>query len=209
LDYTAAGQPVWPGSGLHFNVAHSGALALVAISASVPVGVDVEWRRDVDVDGLAAQVLGEHERRLLSQAPPALRQETFYRYWVCKEAALKAVGRGLPYGLHRIEVRPDGVYDPHRIEVRADCVHGRHRVEARPDGVAAHAGAARQSNIRELAMPPAACHEGSLLPDACVIHAADSAVPAGDPLRALRLRLLPLPPGYTGAVAWASGAPSG
>ena len=38
------GKPVLDGLALHFNLSHSGALALVAV-ASVPVGIDLEQRR--------------------------------------------------------------------------------------------------------------------------------------------------------------------
>lgn len=107
LTCTDTGRPVWPGSGLYFNVAHSGALALIAISDRRPVGIDVELRKDLDVDALAAIVLTPRERRLLEQSPPDTRRDEFYRYWVCKEAALKAVGRGIADALQRVEVRAD------------------------------------------------------------------------------------------------------
>ncbi|OZI60188.1 4'-phosphopantetheinyl transferase family protein [Bordetella genomosp. 11] len=116
LAHTAAGRPVWPGSRLHFNVAHSGALALIAISRLRPVGIDVELRKDLDIDALAAIVLTPRERQLLGQAPAAVRRDEFYRYWVCKEAALKATGRGIADALQRVEVRTDpAASDAHAI----------------------------------------------------------------------------------------------
>lgn len=151
--YTDTGRPVWPGSGLYFNVAHSGALALIVISDLRPVGIDVELRKDVDLDALAAIVLTAHERQLLEQAPAIARRDEFYRYWVGKEAALKATGRGIADALQRIEIR------------------------------AATAAA-----------------------DARAIHCEDAGMADRDLLRSLSLRMLPLPGGYAGAVAWASGA---
>ena len=104
LAYTDTGRPVWPGSRLHFNVAHSGALSLIVISGLRLVGIDVELRKDLDIDALAAIVLTARERQLLEQAPAAARRDEFYGYWVCKEAALKATGRGIADALQRVEV---------------------------------------------------------------------------------------------------------
>lgn len=105
--HTDTGRPVWPDSGMYFNVAHSGALALIVLSPLRPVGIDVELRKEVDFDAMAAIVLTARERQLLERAPAIARRDEFYRYWVCKEAALKATGRGIADALHRVEVRAD------------------------------------------------------------------------------------------------------
>lgn len=109
FDYTPAGRPVWRDANVHFNVAHSGALALIALSERRAVGVDVEWRTEVDVDALSAIVLTPGERATLQACAAQARRDAFYRYWVCKEAALKATGQGIAEALQRIEVLADDV----------------------------------------------------------------------------------------------------
>ncbi|CAM3550609.1 4'-phosphopantetheinyl transferase domain-containing protein [Bordetella sputigena] len=108
LAYTSTGRPVWPGGSMQFNVAHSGALALIVISDRRAVGVDVELRAEVDVHALSSMVLTPDERAALRPFAGAAKRDAFYRYWVCKEAALKATGQGITQALQRIEVHAGG-----------------------------------------------------------------------------------------------------
>ncbi len=82
-------------NGLHFNLSHSGSVALYAFSASAAVGVDVEaGRRPLDEIGLATRVFGPRQARRLAEAPAARRSEEFLREWVRTEANLKCQGTG-------------------------------------------------------------------------------------------------------------------
>jgi 4'-phosphopantetheinyl transferase len=87
---------------LHFNMSHSGELALYAFSSSWPVGVDVELAhvegRRRDHVALARRVFGEGEARRLQGLSPAAREREFLRLWTRHEAALKRVGRGIGAG---------------------------------------------------------------------------------------------------------------
>jgi 4'-phosphopantetheinyl transferase len=90
-----------PAASLHFNLSHSGELALYAFSSSWPVGVDVELGR-VEKGGarrdhvaLARRVFGEREGRRLQALPPASREHEFLRLWTRYEAALKRVGSAI------------------------------------------------------------------------------------------------------------------
>ncbi|MBB4683788.1 4'-phosphopantetheinyl transferase family protein [Amycolatopsis jiangsuensis] len=84
------GRPVLAGrTGLEFSLSRSGGLALVAVASGVRVGVDVEEVRPVDHTGLAERTL------TVGEAAGVAGPETFFRYWACKEAALKADGTGL------------------------------------------------------------------------------------------------------------------
>lgn len=81
---------------LHFNVSHSGDFAVLALTRSVRVGVDIELMKPSrDLTHLAHRVFHPDEIRLLegSQEPALL--ERFYRIWARKEAAAKALGRGI------------------------------------------------------------------------------------------------------------------
>jgi 4'-phosphopantetheinyl transferase len=98
---TDHGKPQLERSGLDFSLAHSGALALVAVARERAVGADVERvRRRTDVVALARSALSPAERRSIeSLATDAERREAFFRCWTRKEAYLKARGEGLAGGL--------------------------------------------------------------------------------------------------------------
>jgi 4'-phosphopantetheinyl transferase len=94
---------------LHFNLSHSADIALIAVSLSSPVGVDVEWwRPQVQHRAVAERFFSEGERRVLA----ALEEETavvrgFFSAWSRKEAYLKATGDGITRGLHHFDVSLD------------------------------------------------------------------------------------------------------
>ncbi|WP_250514868.1 4'-phosphopantetheinyl transferase superfamily protein [Caballeronia sp. INDeC2] len=98
-----------------FNVSHSGAYGLIAVSRARRVGVDIEeaqatfkWRE------LAPAVLAEMDRREIeSMAEEPARNATFFDCWTAKEAVLKAHGDGIggaTIAMDRFSVLPrDGV----------------------------------------------------------------------------------------------------
>lgn len=108
---------------IHFNLSHSAGIAAVAIGRS-PLGVDIESLRDLsDPDAIAARFFAPGELRALRRAPDAQQQRTFFSFWTCKEAYLKALGGGIAHGLASFEVeingqgeatllRSDGTRDP-------------------------------------------------------------------------------------------------
>ena len=90
---------------LHFNLSHSGELALVAISEAAEVGVDIEHIRPIrDPFALAKRFFTPGEQNELSAVPPEQQLNCFFRLWTQKEALLKATGQGIANGLHRFEV---------------------------------------------------------------------------------------------------------
>lgn len=102
------GKPslAWPErSGVEFNLSDSGDLALLAISRSAPVGVDVEFIKPMpDLAAIAASHFAAEERETLLALPDAEQLGAFYRIWTRKEAYIKAVGTGLSHGLDRFAV---------------------------------------------------------------------------------------------------------
>ena len=86
------------------NVLHSGAFALLAITADRRVGVDVERIRPIN-------------GRDLERLPERERQPAFYRCWTRKEAYLKARGDGLGFGLQRFSVTLAPQRPPRLLEV--------------------------------------------------------------------------------------------
>jgi 4'-phosphopantetheinyl transferase len=83
------------GGELHFNLAHSGAWMLLAVTSVGPVGVDLE-RIDpaLDFAPLVRRYFSSAEQEVLNHASPARQRRTFYRLWTGKEAFLKGRGEG-------------------------------------------------------------------------------------------------------------------
>ncbi|WP_374012841.1 4'-phosphopantetheinyl transferase superfamily protein [Pseudoxanthomonas koreensis] len=88
---------------------HSGERLLLALGRDVTLGVDLERQRPRPrALELAERFFAPGEARLLHALAPELRQTAFLRLWCAKEALLKAHGRGLSFGLHRLEFAPQG-----------------------------------------------------------------------------------------------------
>lgn len=110
------GRPALDGyAGLSFNVSHSGAHALIAISSVRAVGVDIE-RVDIAVDwkALLDLVCSDEERQQIGRGPIELRPQNFFRCWTAKEAILKTLGLGIAEHLRAITVNSfaEGIQQP-------------------------------------------------------------------------------------------------
>ncbi len=91
-------------AGTDVNWSHSGEHLLVALGNGVRIGADLELLRPRP----RAMVLAERfftpsEARALHALPDATRETAFVRLWCAKEAVLKAHGRGIAFGLERLE----------------------------------------------------------------------------------------------------------
>ena len=76
----------------HFNVSHSGDIALLAIAVH-PVGVDVEVQMHGDPHSMARQFFSEQEQERVACASNA--EAEFLSIWTAKEAVVKMSGHGL------------------------------------------------------------------------------------------------------------------
>ncbi len=100
------GKPVMaPGfPQLEFNLSHTGDCVAVAISASGPVGIDVESvSKDADLE-IVSDVLSMREREYLSRMQEQQKWESFLQFWTLKEACAKAMGLGASIDFRRLEV---------------------------------------------------------------------------------------------------------
>jgi 4'-phosphopantetheinyl transferase len=98
------GQP-YSGSGITFNVSHSGGIALFAISRGRDVGVDVEQiKPDIEVEAIGRRFFSAHEQAQLFALPAEERLEAFFRCWTRKESYIKATGDGLSLPLSQFDV---------------------------------------------------------------------------------------------------------
>ena len=109
IERDAHGKPHVQDAALQFNLSHSGDAALLAIARNVALGVDLEQlgRRERPVLALAQRFFDPAEASALAALPPQRQQSAFLELWCCKEAVLKALGRGLGYGLERVVFQLD------------------------------------------------------------------------------------------------------
>ncbi|MDB5808645.1 MAG: 4-phosphopantetheinyl transferase, HetI [Betaproteobacteria bacterium] len=123
---TEFGKPVLaaPFSNVHFNLAHTGELAICAISRDYVPGVDIESaHRIVDHDALARRFFSEREFAWFKQISADQRHAAFLTCWTRKEAVAKAIGRGLHIPLDQIEVTV-APHEPPQLLSAPDCDPG-------------------------------------------------------------------------------------
>lgn len=100
----AHGKPrVLDPPGPFFNLSHSGALALLAISGTGELGIDIEEVREVPRwPNIVREFFDESERRALLRPDQTAR--AFLAYWTRKEAVAKATGLALNLPLSSFSV---------------------------------------------------------------------------------------------------------
>lgn len=119
IDYGEQGRPFLANSPgiLDFNVSHCQNAAVIALSASITVGIDIE--RDEDGERICAKVasivLTGGERAALAREVPARRGRAFLAYWIAKEAFMKLIGTGLSIDPSRIQVEWGKGYQQGRV----------------------------------------------------------------------------------------------
>jgi 4'-phosphopantetheinyl transferase len=92
-------------AGIRFSLSHCGECALFAFAQDSDVGVDIEQVcADYPVDSVAQLFFTDQEQARFTSLPDCLRDRAFFVCWCRREAIVKALGYGLPFGLARIEV---------------------------------------------------------------------------------------------------------
>lgn len=89
---------------IEFNVSHSGAYFLIALSQH-PVGIDIEVHRGrPHLQQIAHRFFSEPEWKYLETFEEKDQVAGFYTLWTRKEAFIKGVGQGLSYPLRSFSV---------------------------------------------------------------------------------------------------------
>ncbi|MBP6952678.1 MAG: 4'-phosphopantetheinyl transferase superfamily protein [Alphaproteobacteria bacterium] len=80
---------------LHFNVSHSRDYALYAFTRSYEVGIDLEHiDTTLDIENIALSIFSPTELNYWNTLSSEHKIDVFFKHWVCKEAFLKASGKG-------------------------------------------------------------------------------------------------------------------
>jgi 4'-phosphopantetheinyl transferase len=153
----AHGRPRLATEAIDFSISHSGDLIVLAVTrsqaadgASRTVGVDVERIAPGPDEELADVVLSAAERITFDRLEGSARTGAFFRYWVRKEALLKATGDGLAVPMKHLTM--SGPDQPPRLAHwlrRPDLAAGvsTHDLHAGPGYVAALAFVGRDATV--------------------------------------------------------------
>ena len=81
---------------------------LGAWSSTHPIGVDIEDQtRRLEATEFAQSYFSRAEAKAVEGAGERTRMRTFFQLWTLKEAALKSIGEGLPFGLEAFQFELD------------------------------------------------------------------------------------------------------
>ena len=96
------GRPYFPDlPEVHFSIAHSGDMAVCAVS-DVPVGVDIQEWRDMKAD-VAKRFFHPAEAEHLKHLGGDEYKKDFFALWCLKESYIKYTGNGLSQGLDELD----------------------------------------------------------------------------------------------------------
>lgn len=101
-------KPVVAGADLHFSLSHSRGIGIVALSETMPVGVDSEHRSRGRNTHLLGRILA-HRERPCNPGTTHRDREMLLVTWTRKEAMLKALGTGLSIDPQKVVVAADSV----------------------------------------------------------------------------------------------------
>jgi phosphopantetheinyl transferase len=104
----------WPQ--FNFSISHTNTVAVVAISETLPIGIDVETIEEASMQDLVTTYCSSDEQLLFKGASSHQCSREFIRLWTLKEAYAKMVGFGhsrdfasIGVALDSLELSPDGV----------------------------------------------------------------------------------------------------
>lgn len=115
VSYGTHGKPYFPDRpDLHFNLSHSGDMALCVLSGA-PCGCDIQRTEDAE-PRVADRFFAPEEKQRLAEAPEEMKKTVFCCLWTLKESYLKATGKGLSRPLNSFAVLPG--------ETQAEALYG-------------------------------------------------------------------------------------
>lgn len=104
-----SGKPFLANTNLHFNLSHSGQQALLAVSRTAEVGVDLELiRTRPNLMAISERYFHADEVAQLAALTATAQIDYFFKLWTLKEAFYKGLGSGIATGLDRTAFRVEG-----------------------------------------------------------------------------------------------------
>lgn len=80
---------------LHFNLSHSRDYVLYAVTKDYEVGIDLEYKdKNIKIGDMVPYIFSESELKYWKSLNHEDGLDFFFKLWVCKEATLKASGKG-------------------------------------------------------------------------------------------------------------------
>jgi len=102
------GKPYLAKGSVNFNLSHTGNKFVLAVGNVGDMGIDLEQHRDrKNLSGLVGKCFSEEESIYWHSLSDMQKTQMFFRFWVRKEAFVKAVGRGIALGLEHCVVDPE------------------------------------------------------------------------------------------------------
>lgn len=142
------------GNAFEFNWSHSGEQALVVLARGVSPGIDLEQRlARANALEIAQRFFTAGEADWLGSLDTDERHAAFLDLWTAREAVLKALGRGLAFGLDRLSFRPDeGGLVLQRLDGDEPAAWQLHQLDVGKDAFAALAWRGTPRRIRLFAL---------------------------------------------------------
>ena len=101
IAYGHRGKPYFRNIPGNFNLAHSGAIAICAWNSQLPVGVDIEQIKSIDLRDFHRVMNQDQWSMINAHTNP---QHLFFQFWAIKESVIKADGRGVAMNLKSIQI---------------------------------------------------------------------------------------------------------
>ena len=106
---------------LQFNLAHSKDLVVYAFRQNFPIGIDIEYVREMpNEDAFAEQIFSSSESALIRSLAGEQKRKAFFTIWTCKEAFLKANGDGLTKPIDQTEISLGAGETPQLVSIGGD-----------------------------------------------------------------------------------------
>lgn len=94
IDVAEKGKPYLKNFNYQFNVSHTQGSAIIALSPTIQLGIDMEnINREVDIFGVAKQLFTKQEQDFIFNESD--QKQAFFYVWTRKEALVKALGLGI------------------------------------------------------------------------------------------------------------------